>query len=83
MATDTMSQIVVKDLHGASAPQSIQPPLTKPSTEKKLNKVQNIKSEEHIVRRPFSPKSEKYIRKLDRLVKIYEKMSEVCLSLKK
>ena len=31
------------------------------------------------VRRPFSPKSEKYIRKMDRLVKIYERIAEVCV----
>lgn len=81
MATDTVSEGVVKDLHASSAP----PPPPSPSTtkalppEKKTKKVQHIKSEEHIiVRRPFTPKSEKYIRKLDRLVKIYEKMSEVC-----
>lgn len=53
-------------------------------TQKKvMKKIKNRKEKVgndvgNTVCRPFSPKSEKYIRKMERLVRIYERISEVC-----
>lgn len=72
MSVELLPQDAIEKIHDSVSVSFTQP---KVNENDKSNKYEPVEA----VRRPFSPKSEKYIRKLDRLVKIYGRISEVCI----